>query len=115
MEFAWCSIRIGGGSVLEGGGVVSERVIQRKGRWRSDVYELYTRNDTESASQVPSKLAKEVMGSLRQPCQDTVWGKPQGQRTASSLEDVKRLETIFGNSVIRHRILRPRGKGQETE
>ena len=38
---------------------------------------VYTRNNTEDAIQVSRKLAKEGMGSLRQPGQDTVWGKPQ--------------------------------------
>ena len=85
--FAWHSLRIGETSELAAGGVVSEREIQREGRWKSDAYKIYTRNNTEDASQVSRKLAKEGMGSLTQPGQDTVWGKLQRERTASGLEE----------------------------
>ena len=54
---------------------MSERVIQREGRCKSDAYKIYTRNNTEDASQVSRKLVKEGIGSLRQPGQDTVCGK----------------------------------------
>ena len=35
-EFALHSLRIGGASRLAAGGGMSERVIQREGRWKSD-------------------------------------------------------------------------------
>ena len=66
---------------------MSERESQREGRWKSDAYKVYTRNNTEEASQVSRKLAEEGMGSLRQPGQDTVWGKSQRERTTSDLEE----------------------------
>ena len=43
-EFAFHSLRIGGATAIAAGGGISERVIWRKGRSRSDAYRLYTRN-----------------------------------------------------------------------
>ena len=44
-EFALHSLRIGGASCLAAGSGVSDRVIQRKGRWKSDAYKVYTRSN----------------------------------------------------------------------
>lgn len=74
-EFALHSLRIGGASVLAAGGDVPERVIQREGRWKSDAYKVYTRNNVEDAGQVSRKLAVAGKGQ-RQPGQGTIWGKP---------------------------------------
>ena len=46
-EFALHSLRIGGASRLPAGGEMSERVIQREGRWKSDAYKVYTRSSME--------------------------------------------------------------------
>ena len=45
-EFALHSLRIGGATALAAEGDISERVmIQVEGKWRSDVYKAYTRNN----------------------------------------------------------------------
>ena len=54
-EYAIHSLRIGSASVLAAGGDVPERVIQCEGRWKSDVYKVYTRNNVEDAEQVSRK------------------------------------------------------------
>ena len=56
---------------------MSERDIQRGGRWESDAYNVNTRNNAEDAGQVSSKLAREGTESLREPDQGTVRNKPQ--------------------------------------
>ena len=74
-EFAIHSLRIGGASVLAAGGAVPERVIPREGRWKSDTYKVYARNNVEDAGQVARKLAVAGKGQ-RQLGQGTLWGKP---------------------------------------
>ena len=74
-QFTLHSLRIGGASTLAAGGTVSERVIQREGRWKSGAYKVYTRNNKEDISRVSRNLAGTRGGSQRQPGQDTVWGK----------------------------------------
>ena len=73
-EYALHSLRIGSASTLAAGGDVSERVIQREGRWKSDAYKVYTRNNADDAGHVSRKLAT-GKGMQRQPGQDTIWGK----------------------------------------
>ena len=42
-EFALHSLVIGGATTLAAGGDITERVIQREGRWKSDAYKgVYT-------------------------------------------------------------------------
>ena len=60
--------------MLAAGGDVSERVIQREGRWKSDAYKVYTWKNADDARQVSRKLAA-GKGLQRQPGQDTAWGK----------------------------------------
>ena len=44
------SLRIGGATTLAAGGEVSQRVIQREGRWKSSEFsKVYTRNNPEDA------------------------------------------------------------------
>ena len=57
-EYALHSLRIGGASALAAGGPVSQGVIQREGRWKSDAYKLYTRNKTEDSDKVSGRLAQ---------------------------------------------------------
>ena len=59
--------------MLEAGGDVSERVMQRKGGGKSDANKVYTRNNTDDARHVSRKLAA-GKGLQRQQGQDTVWG-----------------------------------------
>lgn len=66
-EYALHSMRIGGATALAAGGSVSERVIQREGRWKSDAYKVYTRNNTEDSEKVSSKLAQAVGKRGRRP------------------------------------------------
>ena len=74
-EFALHSLRIGGATTLAAGGDISERVIQREGRWRSDAFKAYTRNYTEDARRVSRKLGVASWGKERQPGEGTVWGR----------------------------------------
>ena len=46
-EFALHPLRIGGATTLAAGGDISERVTQREGRWKSDAYMAYTRNNRD--------------------------------------------------------------------
>ena len=48
-EYALHSRSIGSASTLVAGGDVLERVIQREGRWTSDAYKGYTRNNADDA------------------------------------------------------------------
>ena len=50
------SLRIGSASMLAARGDVSERVIQREGKWKSDAYKVYTRNIADDARQESRKL-----------------------------------------------------------
>ena len=72
-EFALHSLRIGGATTLAAGGDVSERVIQREGRWRSDAYKAYTRNNIEDARRVSRKLGVASGGEERGPGEGTIW------------------------------------------
>ena len=56
-ELALHSLRIGGAAVLAARADTPERVIQREGRWKSDAYKVYTRNNVEDAGQVSRTLA----------------------------------------------------------
>ena len=67
-EYAVHSLRIGSVSMLAVGGDVSERVIQREGRWKLDASEVCTKN---IARQVSRNLAA-GKGLQRQPGQDNV-------------------------------------------
>ena len=71
-EYALHSLRIGSASTLAAGGDVSERVIKREGRWKSDAYKVYTRNNADDAGHVSRKLAA-GKGLKRHPGQATVW------------------------------------------
>ena len=57
-DYALHSMRIGGATALAAGKSVSERVIQREGRWKSDGYKVYTRNNTEGSDKVSARLAQ---------------------------------------------------------
>ena len=63
------------------GGEVSERVIQRAGRWKSDSYKPYTVNNMEDSRRVSRILGDKDKGVARQPGESTVCGsakKSQG-------------------------------------
>ena len=64
-EFALHSLRIGGASTLAAGGDVSDRVIQKEGRWRSEKYQTYTVYNVEDAKRVSRKLSDEDNGIER--------------------------------------------------
>ena len=74
-EFALHSLRIGGATTLAAGEDISERVIRREGRWRSDAYKVYTRNNIEDSTTVSRKLASAKVAKGRQPEERTAWGK----------------------------------------
>ena len=67
-EFALHSLLIRAATMLAAGEDIAERVIQREGRWRSDAYKAYTRNDIEDPTGVSRKLARAKV-------EGTVWGK----------------------------------------
>ena len=74
-EFALHSLRIGGAITLAAGGDISARVIQREGRWKSDAYKAYTRNNIDDSRRVSRKLVVASGGRERQPGEGTLWGK----------------------------------------
>ena len=57
-EFALHSLLIRTATTLAAGEDIAERVIQREGRWKSDAYKAYTRNDINDPSRVSRKLAR---------------------------------------------------------
>ena len=62
------SLRIGAATTLAAGGNVSQRVIQREGRWKSsESSKVYTRNNPEDAGIVSRKLAETGKIGQRQP------------------------------------------------
>lgn len=71
------SLRIGYATVLAAGGGISERVIQREGRWKSgiDTYKVYTRSNIEDSVAVSRKLASASKEKLLQPGQGTRWNR----------------------------------------
>ena len=74
-EFALHSLRIGGTTTLAARGELSERVIQREGRWMCEVYKAYTRNNIDDSRRVSRKLVVASEGKERQPGEGTVWGQ----------------------------------------
>ena len=80
-DFALHSLRIGGASTLAAGGEVSELVIQREGRWKSDAYKTYTANNSEDSQRVSRVLGDKDKGVARQPGEGTIWGSQKRKRT----------------------------------
>ena len=80
--------------MLAAGVDMSERVIQRGGRWKSDTCKVKTRNNAADARQVSRKLAA-GKGLQRQPGQDTVWGKRWKSRSNLGCEGVNGVEPFF--------------------
>ena len=72
-DFALHFLRIGEGlpPLRLGGGEVSERVIQRAGRWKSDSYKPYTVNNIEDSRRVSRILGDKDKGVARQPGEST--------------------------------------------
>ena len=67
-EFALHSLRIGGASTRAAGRDVSDRVIQKEGRWWSEEYKTYTAvYNVEDAKRVSRKLSDEDKRVERQP------------------------------------------------
>ena len=66
-NFALHSLRIGGATALAVGRDISERVIKRERRWRSDTCKTYTRNNIEVARRVWSKPGVASGVTERQP------------------------------------------------
>lgn len=73
-EYALHSLRIGGATALASGGDIAERVIQREGKWRSNAYKPYARNNVEDSRRVSRKLTDGSRIVSRQPGEGTVWG-----------------------------------------
>ena len=74
-EFAFHSLRIGGATTHASKEDISERVIQRERRWKSDAYKAYTRNNIDDSRRVPRKIVVASEGRERQPGEGAVWGK----------------------------------------
>ena len=74
-EFALHSLRIGGASRLAARGGMSERVIRRDWRRKSDAYKVYTRCNLEDSGLVSRKLARHHSCPQREPGQGTQWGQ----------------------------------------
>ena len=79
-DFALHSLRIGGPSALAAGGEVSDRVVQRAGRWKSDAYKRYVVNNLEDSRKVSRILGDRDKGVHRQPGEGTVWGCSRKRR-----------------------------------
>ena len=70
------SLRIGAATTLAAGGDVSQRVIQREGRWKSsESSKVYTSDNPEDAGILSRKLAEIGKTGQRQPGQGTAWGR----------------------------------------
>ena len=82
--FALHSLRIVGASTLAAGGEVSERVIQRAGRWKSDSYKPYTVNNMEDSHRMSRILGDKDKGIAMQPGERTVWGSAKKNRGYTS-------------------------------
>ena len=74
-DFALHLLPVGGATTLAAGGEISERVIQREGRWKSDAYKANTRNNVDDSRRVSRKLVVASEGRERQPAEGTVWGQ----------------------------------------
>ena len=79
-DFALHSLRIGGASTLAARGEVSERVIQRAARWKSDSYKSYTVNNMEDSRRVSRILGDKDKRVARQAGESTVWGSAKKSR-----------------------------------
>ena len=66
-------MRIGGASTLADWGEVSERVIQKAGRWKSDSYKPYIVNNMEDSRRVSRILGDNDKGVAWQPEESTAW------------------------------------------
>ena len=70
------SLRISAATTLAAGGDVSQRVIQKEGRWKSsESSKVDTRNNPEDAGIVSRKIAEAGKIGQRQPGQGTVWSR----------------------------------------
>ena len=67
VEVALRSRNIGGATKLVARGDMSERVMEREGGWKSDVYKVYARNNIDDSRRVSLKLVVASKGKERQP------------------------------------------------
>ena len=75
-EVGFHSLRISAATTLAAGGDVSQRVIQKEGRWKSsESSKVDTRNNPEDAGIVSRKIAEAGKIGQRQPGQGTVWSR----------------------------------------
>ena len=74
-EITLRSLRIEGAAALAVGRDISELVIKREGRWRSDTYNTYTRNSIEVARRVCNKPGVASDVTERQPGERRVWDR----------------------------------------
>ena len=74
-EFALRSLLGRAATTLAAGEDIAERDIEREGRWRSDAYKAYTRNNIEYPTRVSCKLARAKVARERQPGEGTVRGR----------------------------------------
>ena len=73
-EFALHSLLTRDATTLTAGEAIAERVFQREGRWRSDAYKAYARNDIDDTTRGSRKVARANVARERQPGEETVWG-----------------------------------------
>ena len=110
-EISLDPLRISAATTLAAGGEVSQKVIQREGRWKSsESSKLYTRN-TEDVSIVSRKLAETGKIGQRQPGQGTVWGRTPQYRRHLGVGGCQWFATIWGLGRQRLRVLVPRPVG----
>ena len=61
-DFALHSLRIAGPPALAAGGKVSDRVVQKAGRWKSDAPKRYVVNNREGSRKVSQILGDKKQG-----------------------------------------------------
>ena len=83
-EFALHSLRIGGASTLAPGRDVSDWVIHKGGRWRSEELKTHIAYNVEDAKRVSRELSDEDIGVERLLGEGTVCGSLKRKRISRS-------------------------------
>ena len=71
-QFALHSLSIGETTTLAAGGDIWGRLMKREGKWKSDAYEGYTRNNIDDSRRVLRKIVLASEGRERQMGEGTV-------------------------------------------
>ena len=106
------SLRIGAATKLAAGGEVSQRVIQREGRWKSsESSKVDTRNNPEDAGIVPRKPAETGKIGQRQPGQGMYGAEHRSIDATTEVGAANGLLPLGVSGRQRLRVLVPRSVG----